>query len=258
MSIFVPNELVLQPINAGDQIAFITKFNNTQAVFALFAEQCNQMVQSIDTALSETLKEAEQTRQQAITDTNSIKDEAQTAAQTATNKAGEAASSADDAAQSAAEAQQIAVGDVAITSLQPGTLITPKDYVSVDEQGALAKRNLATDVSEQLASGSELVNASSYTIKGGDPGTTTLDLATQQVFELDNPTSLTITFENIPAAGLAKPVLVDIDGAGSVEFVIPGYTIRWEGGEPPAVFDNWSTYRIMFTGSRVSIGSFGG
>lgn len=106
------------------------------------------------------------------------------------------------------------------------------------------------------------INASTYDLAGGDPGTTTLDLADQQVFELENPTSLAIDFINLPAAGRGKPIIVRIDGPGSVTFSFPGFTIDWEGGgaenTPPDVGEAWTTWRFMFTGSKLSGGNFKG
>jgi len=46
----------------------------------------------------------------------------------------------------AGQAEQVVTGDTAITALSPGTLNTELDYVSVDAQGALVRRNLADDL----------------------------------------------------------------------------------------------------------------
>ncbi|NVF16220.1 hypothetical protein [Vreelandella maris] len=63
-----------------------------------------------------------------------------------------AADSAQAAGESAQEArgyrdqtQAIAVGDVSITDLQPGTLTAPGDYAGPDGSGGLMKRNILDD-----------------------------------------------------------------------------------------------------------------
>ncbi|MHB0775428.1 hypothetical protein [Halomonas sp. WWR20] len=62
----------------------------------------------------------------------------------------------DEAKQFRDEARQTVLGDVAITDLQPGTLTDEKDYASVDASGALVKRNVSSDIIEQLSGSSRL------------------------------------------------------------------------------------------------------
>ncbi|MFI0472975.1 hypothetical protein ACGLWX_09700 [Halomonas sp. HMF6819] len=167
-----------------------------------------------------------------------------------------------DAKQWRDQARQLVTGDVPITSLKPGTLTRVGDYPSTDEDGALVVRNLPADVRELLTSGEERVSASGYDVTGGDPGTPVLNLAKQQVFEFDNPTSLILEFYNLPMVNRSKPIIVRINGEGSVAFDFGAYRIDWENGgaenKPPRPKTGWTTWRFMFTGTSLSGGNFGG
>lgn len=99
-----------------------------------------------------------------------------------------------------------------------------------------------------------------YDVRGGSA--TTFDLSKQQVFEIDNPASTTVNFINLPSVNRGKVIIVDVQGAGSINFTFPGYTIFWENGgaenTPPDVGDNWTTWRFIFTGSRIRGGNLKG
>lgn len=77
MAMYVPDEinLTLYRILTGDQHEFITKFTNTQTALETFSDQLNPMVASIAQALADALEVAENTRQQAISDTTAIKNQ---------------------------------------------------------------------------------------------------------------------------------------------------------------------------------------
>jgi len=125
MAMTTPDEinLTLYRIVTGDDREFITKFTNTQSALETFSAQLNPMVASIAQALDDALQAAEETRQQAITDTTAIKNTAVSAAATATTKAGESANSAAEALQYRNEAMQ-AVSDGYIVDEQMGLVTT--------------------------------------------------------------------------------------------------------------------------------------
>ncbi|MCP1314397.1 MULTISPECIES: hypothetical protein [unclassified Halomonas] len=226
MPIYVPDELVLQPINAGDQVAFITKFNNTQAAFALFAEQCALMVKSIEGAFDDAIQEA------------------QGAAQQSGESAQASSQSAAEAERYKNEAQQIAIGNVAITDLRPGALTEPGDYVSVDDEGELAKRNLAVDVNTQLTSGEQSASLSRSDVASG-VATDTLDLAERQVFRVDASTPRTLDLVGSPGADRAIVVIVHVSGQEAVTW--PD-SIVWDEGLAPALDSEFTRVALIWDG----------
>ena len=240
MAMTTPDELnlTLYRIVTGDTREFITKFTNTQTALETFSAQLNPMVASIAQALADALEEAESTRQQAITDTNAIKNTAVEAAGTATTKAGEAADSAQAALDYRNQTQAIAAGDVDITDLQPGTLVAPKDYASVNEEGALVKRNLSDDVSEQLQSGDESFKAGRIDY-ASVATTAVLDLAVGQAFRVDASSPVTLTFDNQVALGREAVIPILITGNSAVTWM-PELSdpSAWDEGELPTLGDN--------------------
>lgn len=239
---FVPDSWVVNDQN------YLVKWNNSLNLMTQMQAAINTFGEESTQELVAALEAAEATRQQAINDTTAIKNTAVTAANTATTKAGEASDSAAAAQQARDEAQQIAVGEVAITELQPGTLTNPKDYVSVDAQGALVKRNLSADVSEQLNSGEESASLTTYAL-ASIATTTTLDFSTGNSFRIDASGPITLVFANIPATQTSTVMKLNIYGAGPITWPAE---IDWDEGETPTLeavrsrvlidFDNGDIY----------------
>lgn len=226
---------------------YLVKWNNSLNLMTQMQEAINTFGEEVTQELDDALQAAEDTRQQAIEDTNAIKDaavqqtntlkgQAQTAAETATTKAGEAAGSAQEALDYRNQTQAIAVGDVDITDLQPGTLTVEKDYVSVNAEGVLVKRNLSADLSEQLQNGEDLIKASRINYVSGAT-TTELDLTDRRVFTVDASEMRTLTFTNLLAANEDTTIKVYIFGPFAPEIT---NTVIWltADGEPPAIGEN--------------------
>lgn len=141
----------------------------------------------------------------------------------------------------AGQAEEVAAGNLPITSLKPGTLTAPKDYVSVDAQGALVRRNLAADVSAQLTAGNESAKLSRYDLASVSI-TATLDLATSNVFRVDASVARTLAFANAPGAGRAMTVVVHISGNSAVTWPAG---IDWDSDAAPELGDT-ETKVVMF------------
>lgn len=125
----------------------------------------------------------------------------------------------------AGQAEEVAAGNLPITSLQPGALDTEKDYVSVDAQGALVRRNLATDVSAQLTAGNESAKLTRYDLASIST-TATLDLATGNAFTVDASAPRTLTLANVPAMSRDTTVKITLSGAAAITWPAG---IRWHG-----------------------------
>lgn len=155
--------------------------------------------------------------------------------------AAESAQAAGESAQEALEyrnqAKAIAVGDVSVTDLQPGALTAEKDYVSVDEEGELVKRNLSDDVSEQLSSGEESIKAGRIDYASAAT-TTVLDLAAAQAFHVDASNPVTLTFENQAAVGRVAVIPITITGNSAVTWM-PELSDpdAWDEGAVPELGD---------------------
>ncbi len=184
---------------------YLTKWNNFQTAITALQNSINAFGGEVEQELTDTITAVETIRDEEVIPAKNA------AQQSATNSAESAA----EALQYRNEAQQIAVGDVAITDLQPGTLDTEKDYVSVDAQGALVRRNLAADVSAQLTAGNESAKLSRYDLASVSI-TATLDLATSNVFRVDASVARTLAFANAPGANRAMTVVVHISGNSAV------------------------------------------
>ncbi|WP_277810691.1 hypothetical protein [Chromohalobacter canadensis] len=138
----------------------------------------------------------------------------------------------------AEQAEETVTGDTPITSLKPGTLTAPKDYVSTDGAGALVRRNLATDVSEQLTAGDASASLSRYDL-ASVATTDTLDLSLRQVFRVDASAARTLAFANAPGTDRAMTVVVHITGNSAVTWPTElGSASVWDAGEVPTLGDN--------------------
>ncbi|NWO11725.1 hypothetical protein HLV40_15140 [Chromohalobacter salexigens] len=144
----------------------------------------------------------------------------------------------------AGQAEQTVTGDTPVTSLQPGTLTAPKDYVSTDGEGALVRRNLATDVSEQLTAGDESASLSRYDL-ASVATTDTLDLSLRQVFRVDASAARTLAFANAPGADRAMTVVVHITGNSAVTWPSG---IDWDSDAAPELGDNETKVVLFWDG----------
>jgi len=216
----------------GDTDAAITKDNGRNAALDLYASQLTAFGQAIEQEQAETIQEA------------------QAAANTAGEKAVESAQSAAAALQARNEAQAIAVGDLAITDLLPGPLNTVQDYVSVDVQGNLVRRNLATDVSSQLNGGSQSAALTRYDL-AVSATTATLDLAQRNEYTVEASSPRTLIFANAPAANRAMTVVVTISGASAITWPAG---IRWhgDGTTAPELGATWTIVVLSWDGANWS------
>lgn len=244
MAMSTPDEinLTLYRIVTGDQREFITKFTSTQTALETFSAQLNPMVSSIAQALEDALTAAEETRQQAVDETTAIKNatdqiktetaQIQTATQSIYDNEVIPARNATQGYRDEAEAirdqtQAIAVGDVDITALQPGTLTAEKDYVSVNAQGALVKRNLSADVSEQLTSGIASVTYNATDKGAVSTGTASFDVQLAIKQKLTVAGALTIEIINKPANDWELEI--DLTNGGSAAITFPA--VNWLVGD---------------------------
>lgn len=130
---FVPDSWVVNDQN------YITKWNNSLSLMTQMQAAINAFGGEVTQELAAALQEAEDTRQQVITDTTAIKNTAVSAAATATTKAAEAAGSAAAAAISAENAQAAAAGDV-INDVALETLTTwSSEKISAEISNASTK-----------------------------------------------------------------------------------------------------------------------
>ena len=142
------------------------------------------------------------------------------------------------------QAQEIAVGDVAVTDLQPGALTSPMDYPSVDAQGGLVKRNVQADIASRLASGEESASLTRYDL-ASVATTATLDLAASNVFRVDASSPVTLAFANTPGAGRAMTVVVHITGNSAVTWPTG---ITWDAQEAPTLGDAFTRVVLIWDG----------
>ena len=213
----------------GDTDAAITKDNGRNAAIDTWAAQLTAFGEAIEQEQAETIQEA------------------QAAANTAGEKAVESAQSAAAALQARNEAQAIAVGDLAITDLLPGPLNTVQDYVSVDAQGNLVRRNLVEDVSSYNA-GSQSAALTRYDLASIST-TATLDLAASNVFRVDASVARTLAFANAPGANRAMTVVVHITGNSSVTWPTG---IDWDSGAAPELGDSETKVVLFWDGVKWS------
>lgn len=214
----------------GDTDAAITKDNGRNAALDLYASQLTAFGQAIEQEQVETIQEA------------------QAAANTAGEKAVESAQSAAAALQARNEAQAIVVGDLAITDLLPGPLNTVQDYVSVDVQGNLVRRNLVEDVSSLLNAGSQSAALTRYDLASIST-TATLDLAASNVFRVDASVARTLAFANAPGANRAMTVVVHITGNSAVTWPVG---IAWDDDEAPELGDSETKVVLFWDGTKWS------
>lgn len=210
----------------GDTDAAITKDNGRNAAIDTWAAQLTAFGEAIEQEQVETIQEA------------------QAAANTAGEKAVESAQSAAAALQARNEAQAIAVGDLAITDLLPGPLNTVQDYVSVDAQGNLVRRNLVEDVSSLLNAGSQSAALTRYDLASIST-TATLDLAASNVFRVDASVARTLAFANVPGANRAMTVVVHITGNSAVTWPAG---IDWDTDTAPELGDNETKVVLFWDG----------
>ena len=129
------------------------------------------------------------------------------------------------------EAQQIAVGDVAITDLLPGTG-EPGEFVTPDGSGGLI-------YSTQLKR-YDLASTSTAD---------TLDLAESNVFRVDASSSRTLSFANEPGADRAMTVVVHITGNEAVTWPTG---IDWDSDASPELGDNETKVVLFWDGAEWS------
>ncbi|MEL7893523.1 hypothetical protein [Vreelandella neptunia] len=244
MAMTTPDEinLTLYRIVTGDQREFITKFTSTQTALETFSAQLNPMVSSIAQALEDALTAAEETRQQAVDETTAIKNatdqiktetaQIQTATQSIYDNEVIPARNATQGYRDEAEAirdqtQAIAVGDVDITALQPGTLTNPKDYPSTDGAGNLVVRNVDTDVAAHLASGVETITFDAVDKGTISTGTVSFDVQAATKQKLTVGGALTIALTNKPTNDWELEV--DLTNGGSAAITFP--TVNWLIGD---------------------------
>lgn len=235
---FKPNPLTFRRIVEGDDAEFIIKFDEYQTAVEAFSEECGQMVDSIGQEHAAVLEQMDAT----LVATGEVYD-----ATVLERQAAEAARQGAEEAE--ARATQIAVGDVAITALQTGTLSAEKDYVSTDGAGNLVKRNLVADFRAQLMAGTEPASLSRYDL-ASIATTTTIDFAQGNVFtvQLTGPTTLSLI--NVPSAPRGQVVKVNLYGSDAViwDSVIP---INWDEGADPEIGENFT--RILFDWDGISL-----
>jgi len=76
--------------------------------------------------------------------------------------------------------------------------------------------------------------------------TSTLDLATRQVFTVDaTTTARTLTFANVPGAGKAMTVVVKISGSNAITWPAG---INWHGGTAPELGATFTNVVLFWDG----------
>ncbi|KTG26262.1 hypothetical protein AWR38_00405 [Idiomarina sp. WRN-38] len=197
----------------GDDDEAIDKQNAQNAMLVSYFGQFGAFAQQLENEQQQTLDSANQTLQSMNGVYQNVVQERQ-AAQTARQEA--------EAARD--QAQQIAVGTVGVTELQPGALENAMDYVSVNENGdALVVRNFETDFSEQLAGGYKRASLARYDV-AWQMGNTGFDLGSRQVFRIDATQQRTLTIANHPGENRAMVVVVKLFGN-----VQPLWPSQWQG-----------------------------
>lgn len=174
-----------------------------------------------------------------------------------------AAISARQAAEAARdEAQEIVVGDTAITDLQPGLLDTPQDYVSVDAGGALVRRNLADDVDSAIAtplSGKRDKTDNSFETYDLDVYSSGpyLYVSRYRVIKVSVTSNKTLSFLGDPPDGQALTMVVHLYGSSMASRSVTWPSeITWSGGEAP-VLDGTDALVLLFWNGSEWIGALG-
>tara|TARA_R100001039_G_scaffold12334_1_gene6871 strand:- start:268 stop:1134 length:867 start_codon:yes stop_codon:yes gene_type:complete len=231
---------------------YLTKWNNFQTAITAMQSSINTFGDEVEQELVDALTAAEETRQQAITDTNAIKtqvaairDDDVIPARTAAVNAATASEEARDKSQAWAEseaavesgqysskywaqqAEQTVTGDTPITSLQPGTLINPKDYPSTDGAGNLVVRNVDEDVAEHLLGGVEAVTFDAVDKGTVSTGTVLFDVQAATKQKLTVGGALTIALTNKPANDWELEI--DLTNGGAFAITFP--TVNWLVGD---------------------------
>ncbi|WP_447556436.1 hypothetical protein [Vreelandella sp. EE22] len=157
----------------------------------------------------------------------------------------------------ASQAQQLVTGDTPITSLASGELKQPKDYVSVDASGAVAVRNVARDVSEQLTRGDQAASFSRINYAAGEV-TDVLDLNARRVFRLtgDDDTVFSLSLDNVPDANPDEAILVVVNIYGKPAVGWPEEwqdPELWDTGDLPKLGDRRSQVTALFDGVEWSL-----
>ena len=203
----------------GDTAAAVDKQNAQNAMLVDYFGRFAAFAQQLATEQQQTLNSADQILQSTNSVYQNVVQERQ-AAQAAREEA--------EAARN--QAQQIAVGDVNVTDLQPGAMTAALDYVSTDGK-VLTVRNFATDFATQLANANKPAKLTRYDLAAAAV-TQTLDLAQRQVFRIDASVQRTLTLANAPGADRAMFVVIKLTGSMS-----PNWPAEWqdawiEGAEP--------------------------
>lgn len=195
----------------GDDDEAIDKQNAQNAMMVSYFGQFGAFAQQLENEQQQTLDSANQTLQSMNGVYQNVVQERQ-AAQTARQEAETARD----------QAQQIAVGTVGVTELQPGALANPMDYVSA-EDGSLTVRNLDVDFSTLLAGGHKRASLARYDV-AWQMGNTGFDLGGRQVFRVDATQQRTLTIVNHPGEDRAMVVVIKVYGT-----VPPIWPSQWQG-----------------------------
>ncbi|MEE1914996.1 hypothetical protein V0R52_01180 [Pseudomonas asiatica] len=150
-------------------------------------------------------------------------------AESAATQAGNAKNNADaskvyrDSAQSAAAAAQASAGLPSLAGKGGLPLVAKPDGTGVEYTSSLKRYDLDTATA-----------------------TTTLDMATAQVFQVDARTPRALAISNAPSATRAMTAIINITGASTITWP-PG--IKWDAGRLPLLGPLWTVVVLLWVGN---------
>lgn len=154
---------------------------------------------------------------------------ARQSAESAATQAGNAKSNADaskvyrDSAQSAAAAAQASAGLPSLAGKGGLPLVAKTDGTGVEYTSSLKRYDLDTATA-----------------------TTTLDMATAQVFQVDARTPRALAISNAPSATRAMTAIINITGAATITWPTG---IKWDAGRLPLLGPLWTVVVLLWVGN---------
>jgi len=224
---------------------YLTKWNSFQTAITALQNSINAFGGEVEQELTDTITAVETIRDEEVIPAKNA------AQQSATNSAESAA----EALQYRNEAQQIAVGDVAITDLQPGTgtqgqMVTPNgsgglvydDITIAYVQGLQGALNAKRDVTDTSFKKYDL---DVYT------STTYLYVSQYQVIKVSVGANRSLSFLGSPPSGRALTMVVYLYGTYMANYSVTWPSnITWTGKQAPVLDGTQATVVLFWTGNE--------
>ncbi|KGK24797.1 hypothetical protein [Pseudomonas plecoglossicida] len=206
--------------------------DNFMAALPQFAGQMNESIDFIGEQATSAAESASQAVSGGAAQVALAEVQARSASQSAQSAAQQASTAktyADtakgyrDSAQSAAAAAQASAGLPSLAGKGGLPLVAKADGTGVEYTSSLKRYDLDTATA-----------------------TTTLDMATAQVFQVDARTPRTLAISNAPGATRAMTAVLNITGASTITWP-PG--IKWDSGRLPLLGPLWTVVVLLWVGN---------